>query len=277
MLPVFAALSMLVQPVYAQVTAPEGQSLFAASAIPALAGARETRNMAARPHNSGTSLVDAPPSPSSWKTLGTLPLVWIQDLSFVSGSVGYAAGGNGQILKTTDGGESWLPVLDLGNPYYWYEVHALNENDVVVSGFIDTTVEVGLQEAIIRWSHDGGASWSDDLAVSDTYWANRVHFWDSSTGFATSINGNPNAEFRTTAGGLKLHDWSESTIDPNGGWFGSQFSALPNGHVRISGTTYCESLDYAANWNCGPSIDPGSDYATFFLDDKRGWVRWRSD
>jgi len=210
------------------------------------------------------------PAPEGWKTLATLPGAYIQDLSFVSARIGFAAGGNGQVLKTVDGGESWSPVLDFGYPYYWYGVQALNADDVVVSGFFDSNW--GIQEALIRWTHDGGLSWSDDLVVSTSYWANRVHFWDSSTGFATSINGNPNLEFRTTSGGLQLTDWSAYAIDPNGGWFGAQFSALPNGHVRISGVSYCESADYAATWNCRPPIDSGMDFSTFFLDDKRGWV-----
>ena len=215
-------------------------------------------------------IVVADPSPSPWKTLATLPWTAIMDMSFVSGDVGYAAGGNGRILKTTDGAQSWTPVLALDSTYYWYGVQALSKSDIVISGFVDTPGPV--QEAVIRWSHDGGDSWSDDLVVSDQYWANRVHFWNPQTGFATSINGAPNLQFRTTTGGLQLTDWTASAIDPDGGWFGSQFSALPNGHVRISGITYCESPDFAASWNCRPSIDDVFDDTVFFLDDNRGWV-----
>ena len=91
-------------------------------------------------------------------------------------------------------------------------------------------------------------------------------------GFAIATDGNPNLEFRTTSGGLHLSDWTSFTVDPNGSWFGSQFSALSNGHVRMSGITYCESLDYAATWACRPSIDSIFDSATFFVDDLNGWV-----
>jgi hypothetical protein len=71
---------------------------------------------------------------------------------------------------------------------------------------------------------------------------------------------------------LELTDWSAINVAPDDSWFGAQFSALPNGHVRMSGINYCESLDFAATWNCRPSIDAVFDGATFFLDDKRGWV-----
>jgi len=121
-------------------------------------------------------------------------------------------------------------------------------------------------------THDGGQTWSDTLTINPTYNpTSRIHFWDSNTGVAMSF-AEPNYAFRTTTGGLALTDWSRAEVDPNGGWFGAQFSALPNGHMRISGITFCESLDYAATFNCRPSIDAGSDFATFFLDDERGWV-----
>jgi len=204
-----------------------------------------------------------------WKTLGTLPGVAVQDLSFVTGDVGFAAGGNGQIWRTTNGARDWSVVLEIDDGHYWYGVQALNARDIVVSGFIDTA---DVQTAVIRWSHDGGDAWSDDLVLSTADWAKRVHFWDGDVGFAMSGFLEPNGEFRTSNGGLFATDWSAVTIDPNGGWFGAQFSALPNGHVRVSGITYCESLDYAATWQCRPSIDEVSDDATYFVDDLHGWV-----
>jgi len=213
--------------------------------------------------------VTPPPTDTPWTTLATLPSSWIRDLSFVSDYVGFAAAESGQVYKTVDGAQTWTPVLDAGNPYHMTGVQALGENDVVVTGFTNSSSD---QRAIVRWSHDGGQTWSDDLDISSTYNpTNRIYFWDFSTGVAMSF-GEPNYAFRTTTGGLQLTDWSAAEVDPNGGWFGAQFSALPNGHVRISGITYCESLDFAASWNCRPSIDAGSDYATFFLDDQHGWV-----
>lgn len=87
----------------------------------------------------------------------------------------------------------------------------------------------------------------------------RVHFWNSSVGFVTGFSGDPNIGFRTTSGGLSATDWNTITIDPGSGWSGPQFSALANGHVRISGISFCESLNFASTWSCEPSIDPGYD------------------
>ena len=202
----------------------------------------------------------------AWKTLGTIASTWVSDLSFVSGSVGFAAGGDGQVLKTIDGAQTWTPVLSTYYPYYWNGVQALNENDVVVIGEINGSPS----QAVMRWSHDGGDTWSDDLIVSNSAIGERVHFWDAASGFATQFSGGD--AFVTSSGGLQLTDWSTVKIDPSDAWSGAQFSALRNGHVRISGINYCESPDFAATWSCRASIDPISDYATFFWDDTFGWV-----
>ena len=208
------------------------------------------------------------PSPNTWHEVSALPFTWIQDMSFVSARVGFAAGGNGQVLRTTDGGVSWAAVIDAPYPYYWYGVHALTPNDIVATGFFNSSTAF---TAIIRWSHDGGDTWSEDLVLSKNNYVypNHVHFWNQHLGFVATSSGAPDL-FRTTSGGLALTDWNAMTIDSD--WFGEQFSALPNGHVRISGIHYCESTDYAATWSCRPSIDPVSDWATFFVDDQHGWV-----
>jgi photosystem II stability/assembly factor-like uncharacterized protein len=197
-----------------------------------------------------------------------LGYTWIQQMSFVSARVGFAAAGNGQVLRTTDGGVSWTPVINAPYPYYWYGVHALKPNDIVAAGFFNSD---DAYAAMIRWSHDGGDTWSDDLVLTNNKYVrtNHVHFWNSQLGFVATSSGAPDL-FRTTSGGLTLTDWNATTIDPD--WFGPQFSALPNGHVRISGINYCESTDYAATWSCRHSIDPLSDYVTFFIDDQHGWV-----
>ena len=216
-----------------------------------------------------TGACNASPAPNTWHETAALPMTWVQDMSFVSARVGFAAGGNGQVLRTTDGGVTWTPVLDTPYAnYYWYGVHALTPNDIVATGFINID---SAYTAMIRWSHDGGDTWTDDLVLSHSNYVypNHVHFWNSQLGFVATSSGDPDL-FRTTSGGLTLEDWDAKTVAPS--WFGPQFSALPNGHVRMAGPQYCESLDYAATWSCHPSVDPVSDYATYFVDDNNGWV-----
>ena len=84
----------------------------------------------------GSGAAHATPEPNTWHEVAALPMTWIQDLSFVSARVGFATGGNGQVLRTTDEGVTWTPVIRVGDPYNWYGVHAVTPNDIVAAGFI---------------------------------------------------------------------------------------------------------------------------------------------
>jgi hypothetical protein len=75
-------------------------------------------------------------------------------------------------IRGTDGGAHWKAVLNLSYPWYWFAVKALNTKDVVISGFYDSSTF----EGIIRWSHDGGATWPNDIVLTSTGWVQRVRF-----------------------------------------------------------------------------------------------------
>jgi photosystem II stability/assembly factor-like uncharacterized protein len=209
------------------------------------------------------------PKANPWKLQATLPGAVIHDISFPTALVGYAAAELGQVWKTANGGSKWTEIMNLGFPYYWYGVKALTAKDVVVAGFNDST-GVG----IIRWSHDGGKTWTPDIVLTSNGWSFRVRFANQKDGLV--LDGvdfkSPNGAHYTTDGGAQASDWTEVVPDPNGGWFGNEFSLLANLHARASGITYCDSANGGANWTCGPSIDSVFDGPVFFSNDKSGWV-----
>ena len=83
----------------------------------------------------------------------------------------------------------------------------------------------------------------------------------------------PNAVHYTTDGGATAADWTQiAPVDPNGGWFGNQFTLLKNSHAYASGISYCSSTNAGQSWACGPSIDSVFDGPTFFVNDTYGWV-----
>lgn len=211
----------------------------------------------------------------SWNLLATLPgIAVVHDISFVSAKVGYAAGEHGLVLKTIDGGKTWNSVMSIDNAYsyYWYGIQALSEQELVVSGTYLAPYTDAF--ATLRRSHDGGAHWSDDIVLGGTNWAFREHFFDSTHGIVLGQQ-SPNytiPSFVTSNGGSSATDWNTVLADSSEGWFANQFSALPNGHVRASGISYCESASIQTPWTCKPSIDPVFDGETFFFDDNHGWV-----
>lgn len=209
------------------------------------------------------------PNANPWKLLATLPGAVIHDISFPTVKVGYAAAELGQVWKTTDGGAHWKEIVNLGFPYYWFGVKALTTRDVVISGFNDKA-----GTGMIRWSHDGGKTWTPDILLNPSGWSYRPRFANQNDGLV--LDGvdfhAANRAHYTTNGGGQATDWTAVVPDPNGGWFGNQFSLLPNLHARASGITYCDSTDAGAHWSCRPSIDSVFDGPVFFANDRHGWV-----
>ncbi|MEO8659793.1 MAG: YCF48-related protein [Bryobacteraceae bacterium] len=208
-------------------------------------------------------------SANPWKLLATLPGVVIEDISFPTLLIGYAAAELGQVWKTTDGGVHWTQVMNVGFPYYWYGVKALSTKDVVISGFNDSSLQ-----GVIRWSHDGGVTWTPDIVLTAAGWSGRIRFATQQNGLVLDLlsTAAANSAHVTTDGGPGVTDWTTIVPDPNGGWFGNQFSLLSNLHVRAAGITYCGSTDGGVQWKCRPSIDSIFDGAVFFLNDRYGWV-----
>jgi len=253
----------------AKAQAPDQNVRHVSSRAPVIGPSREMA--AKRPANSSASRPTGTVDPKAhpWKLLATLPGAVIHDISFASPQVGYAAAELGQVWKTTNGGANWTEIMNVGFPYYWYGVHALNANDVIISGFDDSNFE-----SIIRYSTNGGQTWTSDLVLSTTGWGDRVRYANRKDGLEMDqLNLDAaNAAHYTTNGGATVSDWTSVVPDPSGGWFGDQFSLLSNQHARASGITYCTSLNLGADWSCVPSIDSVFDGPTFFMNDTYGWV-----
>ena len=209
------------------------------------------------------------PQSNPWRLQATLPGAVIKDVSFASPTVGYMAGELGKVWKTTNGGNSWTLIMNLGYPYYWYGVDALSESDVVISGF-DTSNWRGL----LRWSHNGGQTWGSDVVLTTSGWSTRVRFADAQHGLVLDLINldGPSVAHYTTNGGQTAADWTTVVLDPEGGWFGNQFSFLTDLKAWASGITYCASPDGGPTWNCRQSVDEVFDGPTFFHDDQFGWV-----
>jgi len=214
----------------------------------------------------------ATPAAHNWQLQATLPGAVIHDISFASPLVGYAAAELGQVWKTTDGGHTWAEVLNLGAPYYFYGVQALLDGSIVISGFYDSSTNF---EGLIRWSKDGGQTWTGDQVVTTTGSVQRVRFTYRNNGLIMDLVGGPsgNIDQVTVDGGFKGSYWTTFVDNPSGGWFGLQFSYLNNFVARASGINFCTSSNGGGNWTCGPSVDSVFDGPVFFLNNSNnGWV-----
>jgi photosystem II stability/assembly factor-like uncharacterized protein len=265
--------SLLVAIPSAAVTIPKarGRELvrYVSARLPFLGPARELG--AVRPARTETGIPQATvrPGANPWRLLGTIPGSVVRDISFATPRIGYAVAELGRVWKTTDGGRTWISVLNLGFPYYWYGVDALDSDHVIISGF-DNAAFTGL----VRWTSDGGATWSADVMVTPNGWANRVRFAGALDGLVVDLVSldAPNKVQYTTNGGEGEQDWTSVVPDPDGGWFGSDFTVLPDLTAYISGITECTSPSGGAAWTCRPPVDPVFDGAVEFLNHQVGWV-----
>jgi photosystem II stability/assembly factor-like uncharacterized protein len=193
-----------------------------------------------------------------------------EDISFADTQNGFAAAELGKVLRTQDGGATWTSVMDLGFPYYWYGVHALDSQRVVVSGFNNQT-----GDGILRWTADGGDTWSDIFTVTGNqfpiHWLDKIAFVDDANGIAMASWAG--GDHVTATGGQTADDWNYVQADPTNAWFQGNFTYWADGNVWTSGINFCHSTDGGQTWACQHSIDPIFDGGgVSFPDPDHGWV-----
>lgn len=202
---------------------------------------------------------------SDWTLLQTVSGV-VKAVSFVNPNVGYMAAELGVVYKTTDGGLNWSMVLNLGFPWYWYGIHAFTPQKVLIAGFNNTT-----GDGIMRWTYDGGATWSDDIIVAPGpfNWIEGLGFADSLHGLAVGAVLSSGIVFITDNGGT---DWTPVVADSTQGWFAGNFTMRTDGHYYITGISFCTSTDFGYTWLRRHSIDNVFDGGVSFPDDANGWT-----
>lgn len=146
----------------------------------------------------------------------------LESIFFVNALDGYAVGEGGGILKTTDGGISWV-LQDsgiLGHLYSVFFTDPLTGWAVGVSGVVLNTV-------------NGGDSWFvQDVGTTNAL--RSVFFADASTGWIIGGNNDNSTVLHTSDGGLT---WLEQNGGTNNFLAGAHFTDALNGWaVGINGT-----------------------------------------
>lgn len=200
----------------------------------------------------------------NWVLKFTAPGKVFKDISFATPQVGYIVTELGGVYKTTNGGDNWTSVMNLGFPYYWYGVHALTADTVVIAGFNN---QGNIHSGVVRWSYNGGATWSNDINLyipSGVGWLSKIHFFDKNRGIVS-------AEFSggmhyTTNGGKDSTSWTYVQVNSDLGWFTGNIDALPDGNVFTTGIHFAHSTDFGVNWTSTVPADNTFDGGVDFVD-----------
>jgi photosystem II stability/assembly factor-like uncharacterized protein len=209
----------------------------------------------------------------NWVFKFSVPGKVFKDISFTNLQVGYIVTELGSVYKTTNGGDNWVSVMNLGFPYYWYGVYALSPDTVVISGFNDQGI---ISTGVIRWSFNGGTSWTNDITLhisgSGVGWLTHIHFFDQNRGvIMAEFNGGVHY---TTNGGKDSTAWTYVQVNSDGGWFAGDIDAQSSGNVYATGIHFAKSTNFGVNWTSGPSADNVFDGGVDFLDYNNliGWT-----
>lgn len=189
------------------------------------------------------------------------------DLFFINSTTGWVLGSNGQIFKTTMGGDNWIQQTS-GTTTTLNSIYFSNDNNGVA---------VGANGVIVRTTN-GGTDWQ---AVSSGVSNNLtdVFFLNANTGWAV---GSQYVVLKTTDGGAT---WSTVSIDNGASTSDSyndvQFTDINTGYVAGSSSTNStsfvrKSIDGGTNWVTSTTTSIGVIRRLSFISNNTGWTGGRS-
>jgi len=220
----------------------------------------------------------------------------VRDVKFVNTSTGWAVGSNGMIIKTTDGGASWvaqasgvtsaLTSVDFFDPDNgwvvgpavilrttnggdtWTRQNVGNVSEYYKVVFADATTGY----ALCKWGSvfktiDGGEHWTHSTATQD--YQGDIQFIDASTGWLATIGSVNGGIYKTTNGGVS---WGQQ---PTGFVFdvsGVHFINATTGWAVSPSGWIIKTTNGGASWVVQRQGDLKRLVAVDFVDALNGWV-----
>jgi len=196
----------------------------------------------------------------------------LNDVSFVSVNLGWAVGDSGTIVKTSNGGRTWVKQNSETRESLW-STYFSNDHTGWVTGAKGT----------ILVTQDGGETWKRQNGLNGDII--KVQFANAKTGWAFERGGRV---YGTSTGG---QDWSVlsdhtlsytpsigSKIDSKQSYFlGTDASSFffinekSGWSTQIDGTIW-QTRDGGVTWSLSFQNPSGALNDIFFIDDQRGWA-----
>ena len=226
---------------------------------------------------------------SEWKRQKTGTFAWLHAVHFIDRERGWAAGGKGALLSTTNGGRDWkvmpAPSEDTLRDIHFADgltgwivaerdIYKLRTHDEARSYLLKTT--------------DGGDTWSRVEVVGEEVNARlvRARFADADHGW---VFGEEGALFATADGG---RTWARQRVPTRHLLLGGAFHDARTGWLVGAGGTFLHTSDGGATWRAAvlvPSCSfnaagaPAAQFtpaaapaprinAVSFIDERRGWA-----
>ena len=175
-------------------------------------------------------------------------------MAFVDAQRGWAAGWNGTILATSDGGASWVPQTSNTSEHLWSVAFADGQRGWAVGG-----------RGTILATADGGASWEPQTSNTTEYLLSAA-FVDGQRGWAVGGNGTILA---TTDGGAS---WAPQTSNTTEYLRSVAFVDQQRGWAVGHNGTILATADGGASWAPQTSNTTEGLSSVAFVDAQRGWA-----
>lgn len=202
--------------------------------------------------------VDISYSQSVWSTtyLNNIDGNYLRRIQFINTLTGYACGGNGVLVKTINGGDSWVPI-NAGTSAFMTAIFFLNEN----TGWVGTNLP------LIVKTTDGGASWSNQVFPNGD-WVASIIFFNDQTGYAGGpfISGGGADFCKTTNGGAT---WNVVSTSNSFAWGETKFANQLTGYIEAP-NYFAKTTDGGVSWT--RLLFEGSNQDFHFINEQTGWV-----
>jgi photosystem II stability/assembly factor-like uncharacterized protein len=194
---------------------------------------------------------------ASWERQNSGTFAWLHAVFFVDERRGWAVGGKGALLSTTDGGATW----ELKKPPTEDALRDLFFNDAETGWVVceRSPFEPPAKDESASYllkTTDGGASWSRvevtrgadvDLRLAGVRFADREHGW---------VYGELGALFATADGGAS---WERQRVPTRHLLLGASFLDARTGWLSGGGLTVLKTSDGGATWRAGTVFLPASE------------------
>ncbi|HZH96790.1 MAG TPA: YCF48-related protein [Flavisolibacter sp.] len=201
-----------------------------------------------------------------WENIHTYQTKILRTIQMFGDSVGYVAGSSRTLLKTEDGGKSWISIdanIFSGsfNPDFDYNgLFFLNSR----RGFI-----IGGWGKILK-TVDGGRSWTDASIDGVTDGFSDINFANDSTGF---VCGGNSILYKTVDTG---RTWQKIELSLLGGIARSltkvKFISSTTGFIVGNGGIFLKTTDGGTNWSFAFPLNNGTYSDIYFKDAQSGIV-----
>jgi len=174
----------------------------------------------------------------------------LRRVQFVNSLTGWACGGHGTLIKTTNGGDTWV-ATSTGTGSFLTCIYFIDQN----------TGWIGSEDAVIKKTTNSGISWYSAPITTSDFSAN-FFFLNAQTGFVTSHD---KKIHKTTDGGL-----SWNLINTSSFAYGEiQFFNDMTGYV-VAPNYFAKSIDGGISWT--RTLYDGVNQSMVFLNEQTGWI-----